>query len=326
VAVDPALGHPTAGPHHRIEVPQALVASHRLFFGDAGSVWVAALPALAEGCLDRWQLRPDGPPTCGAVALVLPVLRADGTPAVVKLQPVDSETVGEPLALRAWNGNGAVRLLADDPGSGAMLLERLDAEHSLATVDDDLAALGILSELLARLSAVAAPPGMRHLADVAAALLDRVPPALPRLPDPSARRLLTRCADTVRELRGEPGDRLLHWDLHYGNVLAAHPSDRREPWLVIDPKPLAGDPGFELLPALHNRWADVVASGNVPRAVRRRFDLMTGVLGLDRQRATGWTLARVLQNVLWDVENAATTVHTGPDLVIAETLLGRRPR
>jgi len=75
----------------------------------------------------------------------------------------------------------------------------------------------------------------------------------------------------------------------------------REPWLVIDPKPLAGDPCFELFPALNNRWDDLEATGDVPKAIRRRFDLMVDVVGLDRERAIGWTLARILQNVLWDL-------------------------
>jgi streptomycin 6-kinase len=74
-------------------------------------------------------------------------------------------------------------------------------------------------------------------------------------------------------------------------------SAEREPWLAIDPKPLAGDPGFELLPALVNRFE----AGDV----RWRFDLMTEVLGLDRERARAWTLGRVLQNALWKRARAA---------------------
>jgi hypothetical protein len=115
----------------RIEVPEALVSSHRTYFGETGSAWIEALPDLAAGLLDRWQLQPDGTPTCGAWALVLPVVRADATPAVLKLQPVTVHTVGESDALRAWNGNGAVRLLDHDPESGSMLLERPDAARSL---------------------------------------------------------------------------------------------------------------------------------------------------------------------------------------------------
>lgn len=315
-------GSPTE-PH--LEIPDPLAASHAKFFGDGGRAWITALPQLAAECLDRWALRPDGPPTYGAVALVLPVLLADGGPAVLKLQPIDEETTGEPIALRAWDGHGAVRLLRHDPDSGSMLLERLNGDHSLAAVHDDLAALHTLSELLARLNAVPAPQGIRRLADIAAAMLDRVPHALALLPDPSTRRLIQCCAGAVKELLPEAGDQLLHWDLHYDNVLGndpgSHPTERREPWLAIDPKPLAGDPGFELLPALHNRWDDVVATGSVPRAVRMRFDVMIEVLGLDRQRAVGWTLGRVLQNVLWEVENGDATWHTDLDRTIAHVLL-----
>jgi len=305
----------------RLQVPEALVSWHRKFFGEAGCVWIDALPDLAAGLLDRWQLRPDGASMCGAVALVLPVLCTDGTPAVLKLQPVTHDTVGEPDALRAWNGNGAVRLLDHDPASGAMLLERLDADRSLGSVSDDLAALQILSELLARLSSVPAPAGLRRLSDVGADLLDRARRARTLVREPSQHRLIQACASALEDVLPEAGDRLLHEDLHYFNILAPHPADQRERWLAIDPKPLAGDPGFDLLPALHNRWEQVVATGDVPRAIRRRFDLMTDVVHLDRKRATSWTLARILQNVLWDVEHDDTMWHTEPDRAIALTLL-----
>jgi streptomycin 6-kinase len=309
-----------------VEVPDALAASHATFFGDRGRAWVTALPRLAADRMDRWSLRRDGPPICGAVALVLPVLTADGTAAVLKLQPVDDETAGEPIALHAWNGHAAVRLLRHDPDSGSMLLERLDATRTLASVPDDLAALATLSEILARLNTVAAPTGIRRLSDVAAAMLDQVPHALASLSDPAERRLMQSCATAVEEVVPEPGDRLLHWDLHYDNVLA-RPTDARSPdsrpsWVAIDPKPLAGDPGFELLAALHNRWPDAVATG-VQRAVRRRYDLMTEVLGLDRQRAARWTLGRVLQNLLWETASGTRLWHADPDRAIAQTLLER---
>jgi streptomycin 6-kinase len=306
----------------RIEVPDALVSWHRKFVGESGRAWIDALPDLAAGLLDRWHLRLDGASACGAIALVLPVVRADGTPAVLKLQPVDGgQGVGEPDALRAWNGDGAVRLLDHDPASGSMLLERLDAERSLATVRDDLAALEILSELLARLSAVPAPAGVRQLSDVAADLLDRVPRALTRVGDPAHHRLVQDCASSLEDVLPEAGDRLLHCDLHYFNILAPHAPDPREPWLAIDPEPLAGDPGYALLAAVHNRWEQAVATGDLPRAIRRRFDVMTDILGLDRECATAWTLARILYYALRDIERDFTMWHSEPDRAIARILL-----
>ena len=305
----------------RIEVPEALVLWHRKFFGESGRAWIDALPDLAAGLLDRWQLEPDGAPTCGAWALVLPVARTDATPAVLKLQPITDHTAGEPDALRAWNGNGAVCLLDHEPESGSMLLERLDADRPLAIVRDELAAFEILSELLARLSAVRAPAGMRRLSDFGADLLDGAPRALTLVRDPSQRHLIQACAAALEEVLPEAGDRLVHEDLHFDNILAPHTAGQREPWLAIDPNPVAGDPGFALLAALHNRWEEAVATCDVPRAIRRRFDLMTDILGLERDRATAWTLARVLQNVLWDVEHDDTVWHSEADRAIAQTLL-----
>ncbi|MFC1434294.1 aminoglycoside phosphotransferase family protein [Streptacidiphilus sp. N1-3] len=323
--------------HRRIRVPESLAASHRTYFGEAGRAWITALPALAEDCLDRWQLRLDGTPRHGAVALVLPVVRADGTPAALKLQPVDEETAGEPAALRAWAGHGAVALLEADPRTGAMLLERLDAERSLGAVEDDLAALQTLSEILSGLVAVPPPDGLRRLDDLATAVLVTAAAARQRLSDPADRRLLDACAGSLREVLQEreqerecgrePVDRLLHWDLHYDNVLAGLPSSGRETgpegaWLAIDPKPLVGDPGFDLYPALWNRWADVERSGNVERSLLRRFDLMTEVVGLDRQRAAKWTLGRVLQTASWSIGNGEARMPAVP-AAVARVLVDR---
>ncbi|MER7758750.1 aminoglycoside phosphotransferase family protein [Streptomyces sp. NPDC097619] len=276
-----------------IVVPRELAESQLLFNGEAGRAFVDALPGRAAGYLDRWDLTPDGPEMYGTCSLVLPVRRADGSGAVLKLQLLDEETEGEPAALRAWAGSGAVRLLDADPADGTLLLERLDAGRPLAAVEDEATALTVLAGLLARLSATPAPTGMRGLGELVAGMLAEVPKALGGPADPTDRRLLADAAAALAEVADEPGDRLLHWDLHYGNVLAAE----REPWLVIDPKPLSGDPGFELLPALHDRWD--------PTRVRYRFDLLTEALGADRDRdrARAWTLGRIVQNALWDLED-----------------------
>ncbi|MEV0613341.1 aminoglycoside phosphotransferase family protein [Nonomuraea sp. NPDC050404] len=302
----------------RIKVPEALAASHLEYADDAGAAWTDALPALAERYLDEWDLRPDGEPRHGIVALVLPVVRADGTRAALKLQPVTEETADEALGLRTWAGDGSVLLLEADPATGTMLLERLDGGRSLSAVPDVIEALEILTGLLRRLTAHPAPEGMRHLGDIARGMLDGVDAALAGLPRERDRHWLRHCASAVAELADEPGDRLLHWDLHYDNVLAAG----REPWLAIDPKPLAGDPGFDLMPALWNRWEEAVATGDVPRAVLLRFDCMVDGLGLDRRRAAGWTLGRVLQNFLWATEDGEEEL-SEILLAIAEALRAR---
>lgn len=273
-----------------IDIPEELAASQELYNGDRGRQFITALPTLVEDFLERWDLRPDGPPMHGVAALVLPVLK-DDTPAALKLQLLDDESAGEPLALRTWDGDGAVRLLDHDPVTHTMLLERLDSTRMLSTLPGTRDAVLVIAELLAHLTAGPAPAGLRHLGDIAQTMLDRTPAALQRITDPDTRRTVADCAAALREVADEPGDRLLHWDLHDENVLASD----RAPWLAIDPKPLAGDPGFELWPALDNRYD--------PDDTLWRFDAMTDVLGLDRARARAWTLGRLLQNALWDIED-----------------------
>ncbi|WP_275003451.1 aminoglycoside phosphotransferase family protein [Promicromonospora iranensis] len=302
-----------------IEIPRSLVSSYAKAFGEEGRSWIADLPALVADLLDRWALERDGEATAGEASLVLPVRGPDATRSVLKLQLRRAETEAAIIGLRTWNGAGAVRLLDHDPGSSAMLLERLDHRHTLASLEDDDTAIQQLAELHARLVSVSAPPGLTSLGDVAAAMLEEVPRAVGSLADPADRQVLQGWAAVVAELVAEPGDQLLHWDLHYDNVLAGE----REPWLAIDPEPLAGDPGFDLWPALDSRWADVVvADGDPRRVVRRRFDLLTEVLGLDRVRATGWTLGRLLQNALWDVEDGATALAPA-SVAVAAALLDR---
>ncbi|GAA2595208.1 aminoglycoside phosphotransferase family protein [Streptomyces tubercidicus] len=301
-----------------VEVPKLLASSYARTFGEAGRAWIAALPALAAELLDRWELRRDGEPGAGEASLVLPVLRRDGTPAVLKLQMPRQETTAALIGLRAWDGDGMVRLLDHDPESSTMLLERLDGARTLTSVEDDDVAMGILAGLQARLHSVPAPQGLRSLGDIATEMLEQVPQAARALTDPADRRHLRAWASAVAELAGDPGDRMLHWDLHYDNVLAAE----REPWLAIDPEPLTGDPGFDLWPALDSRWDAVVAKNDTHRVVRRRFDLLTEALNLDRTRAAGWTLGRLLQNSLWDIEDGRTMLAPS-HVAIAEALSDR---
>jgi len=306
-----------------IIVPAELAGLHEKYSGEEGRRWIAALPIMAASSMDRWQLAIDGQVASGAVALIIPVVRGDGSKAVLKLQPVDDETGGEPAALRTWAGQGAVRLLEHDPGSGAMLLERLDASRDLSTMEDDLAAAQIIAELLVRLNSASAPSGLRRLGDVGAATLAGTPEAVRLAKDPDERRLLINCADRFEELTTDRIDnRLLHWDLHYFNTLST--LDGSE-WKAIDPKPLGGDSGFELLPALWNRWDDLVATGDLSQALLRRFDLMTEVLGIDRSRAAGWTLGRVLQVAVWDLVRFREGYIYASHRAIAEVLIDRYP-
>lgn len=83
-------------------------------------------------------------------------------------------------------------------------------------------------------------------------------------------------------------------------------------------------PRIEVPAALDSRWDDVVAGGDARRVLRRRFDVLTEVLELDRERAAGWTLGRLLQNALWDIEDGEPALARAA-LVTAEALRDPQP-
>jgi streptomycin 6-kinase len=227
-----------------------------------------------QAAAERWSLAVGEPFDQGVGGHTTRATLADGTPAVLKLVHRHRESVHEADALRVWDGDGAIRLLAQN--RDALLLERCEPGTPLSAAGQD-GALDVLVELLPRLWRPAGEP-FHTLADEAACWL----PQLPR----------TRLGDAARaaieSLAGTQGEQvLLHQDLHGDNVLAAE----RERWLVIDPKPLAGEREFAVAPIVRSREL-----GATKRDVLYRFEKLTTELGLDRERARGWTIA---QTVAW---------------------------
>ncbi len=264
--------------------------------GDDWRAWMDDLPRLARDVLAQWRLRVDGEVATGECAIVIPVRTTDDEPAELKLGYPQWEADHEHLALRAWSGDGAVRLLRADPNRYALLLERAH-RRDLTTVPV-LEACTVVAERYSRLH-ITALPQLRLLSEQCAIWSEGLAalPAHRLVP----RRYVDQAASLARGFATDPmtDGRLLHTDLHYFNVLASE----REPWLVIDPKPLSGDPHFEVAPLLWNRWDEVVESGDVRRAVRARLHTVVDTALLDERRASAWVTVRMMVNVLWTFED-----------------------
>src|SRR5712671_245886 len=99
----------------------------------ARAAWIERLPTTLRGLERRWSLTL-GTPFDGedvSCAWVAPVVRADGTSAVLKLGMPHMEGEHEIQGLRFWNGDPTVRLLEADDALGAMLVERCEPGASL---------------------------------------------------------------------------------------------------------------------------------------------------------------------------------------------------
>lgn len=268
--------------------------------GPAGEAWLATVPRLLEEALARWDLTVDGPPLTGWTALVVPVRRG-GERLALKVTWPHPEGRFEHLALGTWNGAGAVRLVAALPSDGLLLLERLDAEQDLTGVRAD-EACALVGGLLSTLH-VPAPPRVPRIAAYLAPHLERMArrPAVPR-------RVAARTQGLARDLlTGGVPDLLLHTDLHYENVLRS-PDGR---WLAIDPKPVAGHPGFEAWPLLRNRVEEMGTGASLRWSVRNRLAVVAEAMGADEDEVRAWTLLRAGLETSWasvvEGEEALTT-------------------
>ena len=232
---------------------------------------------LVEELAEEWELTLGEPYVRGAASEhVVRAELADSTPAVLKIGHPHRESEHEADALERWDGDGAVRLLRRDDARNALLLERCEPGTFLSDGAGD--PLGVLIELLPRLWKDAS--GFHTLADeVAWWGLDG------------------EVGELARELVATQGELVLvHQDLHGENVLAAE----REPWLVIDPKPLAAEREFAVAPIVRSGEL-----GHSREAALGRLDRLCSELTLDRERARLWT---IVQTTAWN-DDASHPAH-----------------
>ena len=276
-----------------IVLPEGLDEQREL--GPDWGRWLDAVPRLFADLLDEWELARDGADLWhGFCSLVAPVVTADGMRTVLKITfDGDDESVHEALALQHWHGDGTVRLLRADPRRRALLLERLERRD--LTEVWDLEACEIVAALYPKLH-LPAFPQLATVTSFVSRWLDDLAGQPPDIPIPP--RYREQALSLGRDLVSDPASvgRVIHGDLHYENVLATPPElgAERGEWLVIDPKPMSGDPHYELAPMLWNRYDEL--AGDVRDGLRRRFHALVDHAGLDEDRARDWVIVRMILN------------------------------
>jgi streptomycin 6-kinase len=180
------------------------------------------------------------------------------------VSPPDPESDPEADALACWAGDGAVRILEHDRERRALLLERLVPGTCAWEVDEDEATRAVAGVLL-RIG-IEPPRGhpFRSLADAAREWAEELP----------------EIRSAVEELLADQTPQvLLHQDLHGANVLR-----RGADWVAVDPKPLVGDPAFDVASLVRDRRPI-----HDRRVIERRLDVLADELGRDRERMRRWS-------------------------------------
>ena len=215
--------------------------------------------------LARWGLTPDGEAfsTPYNANWLIPVRRGDEA-AILKIAPSEHERAG--AALMTWlAGDGAARVLEWE--GDALLLERLPATRSLVDMacnGDDDEAMRILCAVGDRLHA----PKDRALPDSLISLASWFRALAPAAATHGG--ILEVSLAHAQALLADPREVcLLHGDLHHGNVLDGGAREvGGRGWLIIDPKGLLGERGYEYATSLCNPTAALaLAPGRLARQI-----------------------------------------------------------
>lgn len=238
--------------------------------------------------MQRWHLEPDGQAFETHSSLLMPV-RYQAMPAMLKLARAQEEKFGS-LLMCWWGGDGAARVLAWH--ESALLLERAMGDSSLARMvrsGEDEQATAILCQVIARLHAPRKQPSPELIPLYQ--WFDSLWPAA------QAHGGLLRLSATVAaELLATPREqRVLHGDIHHDNVL----DFAERGWLVIDPKRLYGERGFDYANIFCNPNYGVATD---PDIFHRRVEQVCSLAGIARHRLLQWILAWAGLSAAWFLE------------------------
>ena len=274
-----------------------------------GEAWLRSVPKTLETLLGTWRLTPDGPSMHGQCALVVPVRRGSERLAL-KLAWPHAEARHEHLALRAWRGVGAVKLVAAEPSSWALLLERCRPATQLVEMSS-LDAAETIGAIHRRLAVPALPQ-----LDTASAWCGRIAERLTGEELPMPRRFVTQGVSLARSLAQERGvdATLVHSDLHDDNVMSVTRAGAVGGLVAIDPKPVAGNLALAVAPLLWNRWDEAADAYNLRNHLRFRVDYACDPMGVAPEAARAWTIIRVLANAWWACHDGRERRASAPDL------------
>jgi streptomycin 6-kinase len=272
--------------HSPLSLPRDLVEAATQ---EGRTAWLATLPGTVGRLARAWSLTVEAPfQPGGHTAWVAPVRDRAGAERVLKVAWRHPEAEHEADGLRAWAGQGAVRLHATERSADtiALLLERCRPGTPLS-VEPEPEQDEVIAGLLRRMWTT--PPAghpFRSLAAMCAQWTEGFAAQVAGRPDMVDPGLAREGMALFRALPANTDDAvLLVTDLHAGNVLAAE----REPWLVCDPKPHVAAPcdaGYDGTQHLLNCTERLQANPT------RLADRMADLLEVDPLRLRRWLFAR----------------------------------
>jgi streptomycin 6-kinase len=257
--------------------------------------------ARLAGYLEAWKLGDPQLVTSTATSRIYTVIHKGERVILKLLAPGETEEPVGALALRYFDGHGAVRLFNSD--GGAHLLEYAGGDDLAGLVHrgDDEGATCIIADVIRELHSVGRPLPEQGLFS-----LDRwfrelfVKAAADRMAGIDSI-YIKGAAITERLLADQRDIRVLHGDIHHGNI-------RQSPrgWLAFDPKGLVGERTYDC--------ANTFCNPPIPGVVQNENRLLTtaGILAeelkLNYQRLLDYAFAYACLSASWSFHRGGEEV------------------
>jgi streptomycin 6-kinase len=274
--------------------------------GANGEKWLKSLPFLVEQYSLQWNVSPRDVLPHLSYHFLIRVEDHQGNPAILKAGIPGPDLEREVNALRAYEGEGCIRLLKESTKDGIFLLEEVRpgsplSELSLNGQDEEatLIACDVISRLHTKAAQAKGSESQRTLECFAEGFARVKGPFDAALLNAAAKEYRSLIASTEKSV-------LLHADLHHFNILKSDrntSSSPRSHWLAIDPQGVWGDPAFETAAFIRNGIPEGLSGEKLRSLVRQRIDLFSNCLQLDRRRVWGWAFAQTLLASVWKYED-----------------------
>src|SRR5215472_9375496 len=177
-----------------------------------------------------------------------------------------------------------------------MLLEKLEPGTPLTSITNDIEATTIAAKVMKMLWQPAPPNHQFPQVTDWGKGFSRLRARFGGQSGPLPEKLVDKAEQLFGELAASQSEQvLLHGDLHHDNILQA----QREPWLIIDPKGIIGEPVYETGALLRNPMPQLLQYNNPKQVLVRRIDILSERLRMDRERILGWGFSQAVLSAWW---------------------------
>ncbi len=277
------------------DFPEKFVQIVSETYKDAGERWLSDLPRIVGDIAENWSLQVERHFPNLSYNFVAPCVCADGTKAVLKIGfcAEKSEIFDEARLLNNFDGKGAVKLLKFDENRCALLLERLIPGKNLLEIcspNDNARATRIAIDAMRKFWQTS-PANHDY------PMLENWFDGLSRTENTIFPQQFARKARTCFEELNSSSEQkfVLHGDLHHENILSA----TREPFLIIDPKGIIGDIGYETSVFLNNQAHWIWSQPNLEERLNTCVRQFSEAFEIPTQNLRKWAFAQKVLSAWW---------------------------